>query len=415
MLFNKPRALEMMERHGLDAVVASFRENVAYLSDVQSFLPGMYRFLDVESFALFARDPGVPPAVVISSEDAAWGSEYDTWIGDVYLFGKKKIFRGAEASEGERRCLALSDKHKSQPRAADALLQAIRDRWLERSCIGLDEKSFRPPTLAGLKEHCPNVKWVEAFEFFRVLRTVKTPEELDRLRVAAEVNERAREDAFAVIREGVVEEDILAAFRESTAKRGAVIEFWNSGAGYRAAFTLLCNGSLFPACRYRMKKGDVFRFDGGSIWNLYHSDTGATAIIGGPTPRQKTCYGAIKAGMDAAMNLLRPGAKASDVYASVVSAVEKSGLPHFGEYSTFCGHGIGIEARDYPIFVPPMKTDNPFLPGSYDIPLEKDMVVNIEVPYRETGVGGFQIEYSFRITATGCELLIPQKRELEIR
>jgi Xaa-Pro aminopeptidase len=52
------------------------------------------------------------------------------------------------------------------------------------------------------------------------------------------------------------------------------------------------------------------------------------------------------------------------------------------------GHGIGIEARDCPIFTKPMKARSPFLPGTYDLPVEEGMVISIEVPYGELGLGG---------------------------
>ena len=55
MLVNKERMLKKMEEFNLDAIIASHPENVSYLADFQSHLPYMYRFLNVESFALFAR------------------------------------------------------------------------------------------------------------------------------------------------------------------------------------------------------------------------------------------------------------------------------------------------------------------------------------------------------------------------
>jgi Xaa-Pro dipeptidase len=83
--------------------------------------------------------------------------------------------------------------------------------------------------------------------------------------------------------------------------------------------------------------------------------------------------------------------------------------------SYFCGHGIGIEARDYPIFSKPMKARSPFLPGTYDLPVEENMVISIEVPYYELGLGGLQVEYTLLVTKDGCENLYPHHRELVVR
>lgn len=81
----------------------------------------------------------------------------------------------------------------------------------------------------------------------------------------------------------------------------------------------------------------------------------------------------------------------------------------------FCGHWLGIEARDYPIFTAAMKAASPFFPGTYDIPIEEGMVINIEIPYGEFGLGGFQVEYTLLVTRDGCEKLYPHERELVVR
>ena len=82
--------------------------------------------------------------------------------------------------------------------------------------------------------------------------------------------------------------------------------------------------------------------------------------------------------------------------------------------ASFCGHGIGIEARDYPIFANPVKASSPFLPGTYDLPVEENMTGNIEVPYDELGLGGFQIEYTLLAKKDGCERLFPPERKLVV-
>jgi Xaa-Pro aminopeptidase len=62
-----------------------------------------------------------------------------------------------------------------------------------------------------------------------------------------------------------------------------------------------------------------------------------------------------------------------------------------------------------------MKARSPFLPGTYDVPVEEGMVISIEVPYNEMGLGGMQVEYTLLVTKDGCEKLYPHHRELVIR
>ena len=105
MLLNKERLLQKMQDFNLDVVIASHPENVSYLADFQSQLPYMYRFLNVESFALFPRRADVAPALIVSKGDVAWAARYPSWMPEVYTFGNPHyVVHSAETmSEGERK------------------------------------------------------------------------------------------------------------------------------------------------------------------------------------------------------------------------------------------------------------------------------------------------------------------------
>ena len=76
MLFNKDRMLRKMEEFDLAAVIATHPENVSYMSDLQSQLPYMYRFLNVEGFAFFSRrgaDLGEQPQGAVGADGVERG------------------------------------------------------------------------------------------------------------------------------------------------------------------------------------------------------------------------------------------------------------------------------------------------------------------------------------------------------
>ena len=60
---------------------------------------------------------------------------------------------------------------------------------------------------------------------------VKTPEELERIKVVGLLNERATQSVLDRLAEGVSEEELVQHFLECTAKEGAVFEFWNTASG----------------------------------------------------------------------------------------------------------------------------------------------------------------------------------------
>ena len=418
MLLNKERLLQKMQDFNLDVVIASHPENVSYLADFQSQLPYMYRFLNVESFALFPRRADVAPALIVSKGDVAWAARYPSWMPEVYTFGNPHyVVHSAETmSEGERKYKQiLDDQEKHGPTAGEIIIKALKQKGLDRGRIGLDFKNVYPQTMEEITKGLPHATLLDGFELIRVVRMVKSPEELERIKAAGLLNERGTQSVLDRLAVDVSEEELTQHFLEFTAKEGAIFEFWNTASGTQSSMTIMSNGHHNPRAGYRLKKGDMFRYDGGSIYNRYHSDAGGCAVLGNPTAKQKACYRAIEAGMEKAMELLRPGAIPSKIFAEVVAVVEKAGLKDYPKLAHFCGHGIGIEARDYPIFTKPVKATSPFLPGTYDLPVEEGMVISIEVPYAELGLGGFQVEYTLLVKKDGCEKLYPHERELVVR
>lgn len=418
MLFNRDRMLQKMEAFRLDAVIATHPENVSYMSDLQSQLPYMYRFLSVESFAFVPRRADIAPALIVSRGDVAWAARYPSWMPEVYTFGNPFYVVHSEdtLSEGEKRFRRmLDDRDKHAETAGDVIVKLLKHNGLDSGRIALDEKNLHPATREAITAGVPRVTFLDAFELIRWTRMVKTSEELGRIKEAGVLNERAVQSVLARLAPGVTEEELAQHFLDCTAKDGAIFEFWNTASGTQSAMTIMGNAHHFPKARYALKAGDMFRYDGGGIYNRYHSDAGGCALMGTPTAAHKTAYRGIEAGMERGMELLRPGAIPSQLFGEVTKAVEKAGVKDYGKLATFCGHGIGIEARDYPIFTKPVKATSPFLPGTYDLPIEEGMVINLEMPYSVLGLGGFQIEYTLLVGKNGCEKLYPHTRELVIR
>jgi Xaa-Pro dipeptidase len=418
MLANKERILQKMEEFDLDVIIGSHPENVSYLADLQSHIPYMYRFWNAESYALFPRRSDISPALIISVGDLGWAARYPSWVKDLYIFGNTFYIVSPEAvlSEGETRFKQYLDnkaRHSRSP--GEALVRALKEKGLENGRIGLDEKNVSPGTRDQLLSGLPHAKIIDAFELFRVVRMVKTPEEVERLKTVGLLNEKAAMTVIDRVMTDVTEDELTQTFLESVAKERAVFEFWNTASGTQSSMTIMSNGHFHPPSGYRLKKGDIFRFDGGSIYNKYHADAGGCAVIGEPNARQRLCYRAIETGMERALEMLRPGVLPSHIFQETVAAVEKAGIKDYSKTALFVGHGIGIEGRDYPIFTRPEEATSPFLPGSYDLPVEKGMVVCIEVPYKELGLGGFQIEYTLMVTQNGCEKLYSHERKLFVR
>ena len=76
------------------------------------------------------------------------------------------------------------------------------------------------------------------------------------------------------------------------------------------------------------------------------------------------------------------------------------------------GHGLGLELRDFPVLYPDngLRLRDDCIDVPSDLPLEVDMVFNLDSAIFTAGVGSPHIERSFVVTPEGCRPLTAQDR-----
>jgi len=417
MLLNVDRARAKMEEFGLDGLVASSPENVTYMSDFGGHAMSMYRFHHSQDYVVFSRDPDVPPALIVSTHELPWIAEFPSWVTDVRSVGPMQYARleGVELTDSERRYDELrSNAAVNSASRGEALLKALRDKGLARGHVGIESGNIQEGVRERISTELPDADFEDAFDLFRVIRMVKTPGEIERLRAVAEINERSMAAVVGRIAPGVEERELGLAFLEATAQQGAVFEFWNTTCGRKSAYSLMSTGTFYPPSRYELRQGDLIRFDGGSIYNRYHSDTGNCAVIGEPSAQVSKTYRAVEMALEAGLEKARPGVKPSVLYETIRDAAEAAGLPDYRYGRNGYGHGIGLEARDYPVIEPAKKERSRFVGGTSDLPLEENMVMCFETGFQQVGFGGTQVEMTYQITADGPVELIDHERKLHV-
>jgi Xaa-Pro dipeptidase len=312
---------------------------------------------------------------------------------------------GSKLTDAERKLQEIVNEN-SYPDldAVELLARTIKEKRLEKGKIGLDERGIPPEVRAGIVEALPHATFVNAFRLFRKIRMVKTKDEIDLLRKAAAINEEAIQQFLRCINIGVTEKELCREFHHVLIKRGAEKGHWNSSGGARS-------GALFPPSDYRLKKGDLFRFDVGCTYHNYFADTGGVCVLGqDPHERQKKIYHALRTGVEVAFSLVRPGVRTSRIFETAMDAIRKDGIPEYRR--SHLGHGIGLEFYDDPLICSGKDNCSGLFVGAGDTLLEENMVVNIETPYYELGFGGFQIEHTLVTTKAGFEFMIPYQRDL---
>ncbi len=394
MLMKSARLFAGMKRERLDAIVATMPENVTYSSGFWAMSQWIRR--GPQAYVLTPAQGKGEPAVIASSGLIDLAADPEVWVKDILRFGKFVIDRAPEVA------LDLQDSRiedlMSQVDSGDAvgaLVLAIKTRGLQNARIGVDEIGILPQYWDKLAESLPGATLVRAADIFRYARAIKTPEEIARLRKSAQIADMSIQAALDVAREGATEMDLARAFHTKTIEEGGLPVLACFGIGTRSAMTNV------QATETQLKRGDVIRFDVGGRYKHYRADIARNAVLGKPDKKIAQYHRAICVGLDRAIEMIKPGVRACDLFEACVETVRREGLPHYQR--SHVGHGIGLDGYDAPNIAP-----------SNSEVFEEGMVICVETPYYEMGFAGLQVEDTMVVTKDGVESFMLTKTELQV-
>ncbi len=275
-------------------------------------------------------------------------------------------------------------------------------RRLKLTRIGYEPGRMTCETLESLKSKLPMRAAFEpvtepATGWIEELRIVKSPAEIERIRLSVETNSRAFEQAVARIKPGMKESDLAAELEYRMRRQGAE----------RPSFETIVAGGARSAWPHaqptssRLKPGDLTIVDMGAFQDGYASDMTRMLFLGAPTSKVKRTYRAVLEAQLAAADAVRPGVKTSDVDAAARKVLKGYGLDGAFIHST--GHGLGLEIHEPPRIGKRDKTK-----------LQAGMAITIEPGVYLEGFGGIRIEDTLVVTATGCQVLTPTSKELRL-
>lgn len=384
-LLNKPRLVQMAKDKGVDAFIATSPENVTYSSGYWALSQWIRRgpqvFVVLPAKNLEASRVIAPTSLLDQLVD-----QEDVWIKNITRFG----FFHVDKTEGpitdaDSRLLdlfALPDEKDG----LSALLKSLRNEGLDKATLAIDEMGLMPGQWERLQQELPQATIVPATKLFREIRAVKTPVEIDRLRMVATIAERSVDAALKVAREGITEVEMARTFHATTVQHDATPVLGCIGFGARSAMP-----NVHPS-NTALRRGDVIRFDVGGRYRHYRADIARIAVFGEPDPKIVQYHKALHDGVMAAFDAIRPGVKASRVFEIAMEATRKAGIPHYSR--SHVGHGIGLDGYDMPDLTP-----------SNDQIIEEGMVMCVETPYYEFGWCGLQVENTVVVREHGVELL----------
>jgi Xaa-Pro aminopeptidase len=252
--------------------------------------------------------------------------------------------------------------------------------------------------------YLPDAKLLPASSFFRYVRMIKTPAEIQRLRESAALNEQAINAMLRAAKPGVKESELAGIYKCEVARAGGQVYWMHMN---------ISRGGNSPVIKENvLQTGDIFRVDMGCSLNGYHADVCKSGCVGAlPTDEHRKRYNAVQAGVLKSVESLKPGVRPQELFETMVAGVRAAGLPDYTNF--FVGHTIGLEAREFPfLFGPAEEIDDPFLPSTSNVPMEPGMTVNLEASSQVMGWGSVQVEYTCAVTETGHEHLIEPDQQL---
>jgi Xaa-Pro dipeptidase len=374
------RVRRRMAQDDLDALVVRAPDNVLYLTD--------YWCMKGYDIAIFPRE-GEPTLCVIEPQHRE--AQRTAWTKDVRSF----------------RFYHPSDPRPPTMRATDLALEVLRERKLTgRVGIELQHGSQICDRMVGE----PTVFTQGYFDAFRSaakqvtdcagllaeVRMIKTPQEIERMRLANELAALGMEYAKKNIRVGMKESEV-----------GAMIEghIHAVGVGYKGqvemarAFTLVWSGpgiATFTATSHRPIVADEPTLV--EIWvcaDGYWTDlTKNIAPTGQLTARYNKLLDQLLAMLHEAAGIARHDAPLGEIDRLLRRRIDEAGYP--GQPSHPVCHGVGARAHEPPFA-------HAAAPGT----IQQGMVLAIEPGIYWEGGGGLRLEDNWLITASGNEKLCP--------
>jgi len=171
--------------------------------------------------------------------------------------------------------------------------------------------------------------------------TVKTPAEIEKMRIAGRLASEVLEMIAPHVKPGVTTEELDRICHDHIVNVQQAIP---ANVGYRgfpktvctSVNNVICHG--IPNDAKVLKEGDIVNIDVTVIKNGWHGDTSRMYYVGTPTVMAKRLVDVTHEAMWRGIRSVKPGATLGDIGHAIQSFAESE---RFSVVREYCGHGIG--------------------------------------------------------------------------
>jgi len=368
--FDTARLDRLMDEAGIDVLLATSKHNVQYLL-------GGHRAFFFESMDAMGLSRYLPVFVYAKGEPQKAG-----------FFGHRM-----ENYQNEVKPFWVAEINAKSSGSVDVMEKAVnyvRRLVPKPKRIGV-ELAFLPADSAAVVRHAfPESELKDALFVLERLRAIKSPEELEMLRIASDAVIDAMAAVFHNYGAGSTKAELAEALRREETTRGLTFDY-----------CLIAAGSSFNRAPsdQRWENGEVLSLDSGGNYHGYIGDLARMGISGEPDAELVDLLAEVEAVEQAAMQPIRPGALGKEIYAAANVVLHKSKIRN---HTHFLAHGMGLVSHE----APRLTNSGPVPYDAYDAdrPLETGMVISVETTLQHPQRGFIKLEDTVVVTPTGFEV-----------
>ena len=264
--------------------------------------------------------------------------------------------------------------------------------------IGIEESYLSVADFNRIQAAMPEgVELVPAQALMEGLRAQKDEGELELMRQAQAVTDKAFLEILNDVREGVTETEIAAKLTYLMMRFGAQKNSFDPIVASGP------NGSMPHAIPSQRKigRGEFVTMDFGCIMGGYCSDMTRTVCVGQPTEEMEKVYYSVLEAQKAGIAIARAGVTGADIHNAAHDVIRAAG---YGDYFGHgFGHSLGIEVHELPSASPRNLK-----------PMPVGVAVSAEPGIYLPGRFGVRIEDVIVLTETGCIDITGSPKELII-
>lgn len=183
-------------------------------------------------------------------------------------------------------------------------------------------------------------------EYRELMISLKSPRDIERMRLAGQITAAARELAGKMVRPGVTTLEIDTAVRKFIESRGATPSFLGYG-GFPGSACISVNDEVIHGIpgNLVLKEGDIVSVDVGACIGGFHGDCAATFPCGTISPEAARLIAVTEQSFWEGMKFARFGYRIGDISAAIQKYVEDNGFSIVRDY---VGHGVGANLHESP-------------------------------------------------------------------